>query len=268
MLCHQDLDAEKPPEKKVETLFVDGKFAAAHVTALSSEEIFSHARHVEAKIECATCHQGIETNQAIGPEARISMDACTACHVERGAANECATCHQEIRADREPATHEQNWKRMHGNVVRSESTELADRCSLCHSESTCATCHQEEPPGSHNNFWRIKGHGIAAGMDRAGCAVCHRNDSCEQCHSEVLPQSHSGQWGAPLDRHCFACHLPLQDNGCSACHKGTPSHLTATPMPDWHSPGMNCRQCHSSVFGAGQPLPHVDNGMSCTSCHR
>lgn len=268
LLCHVDLDAEKPPEKKVETLFVEGKFAAAHAARLAGDAIFSHARHVGAKLECAACHQGIETNRRIGLEVRVSMDACTACHADRGTANECATCHTEIREDRPPATHEQNWKRMHGRVVRAESAELADRCSLCHGESTCATCHQEEPPTSHNNFWRIRGHGIAAGMDRASCAVCHRSDSCEQCHAEVLPQSHVGMWGAPLDRHCFTCHFPLRDNGCAACHKDTPSHLTATPMPDWHDPGMNCRQCHSTTFGAGQPIPHVDNGSTCTTCHR
>jgi hypothetical protein len=29
-------------------------------------------------------------------------------------------------------------------------------------------------------------------------------------------------------------------------------------------PSMNCRLCH----GAGVPLPHVDNGSDCNSCHR
>jgi hypothetical protein len=38
----------------------------------------------------------------------------------------------------------------------------------------------------------------------------------------------------------------------------------ATPLPPDHNAGMNCRMCH----GNGQPLPHVDNGQQCTSCHQ
>jgi hypothetical protein len=140
---------------------------------------------------------------------------------------------------------------MHGQAVRAASQALADRCSLCHTESTCTTCHQESPPENHNNFWRIRGHGIAAQMDRGNCATCHRADSCDRCHAEVLPQNHGGRF-------------PLQSNGCIVCHKGTPSHALATPLPPSHNPGMNCRQCH----GVDQPLPHVDNGANCTMCHQ
>jgi hypothetical protein len=55
----------------------------------------------------------------------------------------------------------------------------------------------------------------------------------------------------------------LSSTSCGVCHKGTPSHALATPLPPDHVPGMNCRMCH----GNGQPLPHVDNGDSCTLCH-
>jgi hypothetical protein len=270
-LCHANLDKDKPPEKRVASLFTDGNFRALHATKLSSEVIFSHSAHVGRGTECASCHKGIETSTRIQPEMHIGMDACNACHAAKtsekptaqAAGQDCATCHREIRKDVKPATHEHTWIKMHGQTVRGGGGALADRCSLCHTESTCTTCHTSQAPQNHDNFWRIRGHGIAAEVDRVNCMACHRPDSCERCHADTLPLSHAGTWGAPMDTHCLSCHFPLQGETCVVCHKGMPSHQTAAPMPPWHNPGMNCRQCH----GVTQPLPHVDNGSTCTTCH-
>lgn len=263
MLCHKELDAEKPPEKQITTLFEGNTFKAVQATHLSSEVIFPHSRHATAVGKCSTCHTDIETNDRIGKEMHISMAQCMQCHADRLVPQDCATCHREIRREVEPPSHAHNWKQMHGQVVRAETGEIADTCSLCHSESTCVACHMDVPPPNHNNFWRLHGHAVAASLDRQNCAACHRPDSCERCHQSMLPQSHSGMWGSTKDTHCMNCHFPLSSNGCIVCHKSTPSHDTATPMPSWHNPGMNCRQCH----GVTQPLPHVDNGSNCIMCH-
>lgn len=263
LLCHKELDAAKPPEKQITSLFEGNTFKAIRANHLSSEVIFSHSRHAGVESSCNTCHTGIETNERIGRDMHITMSRCMECHAERHVVDDCATCHREIRREVMPASHQQNWKQKHGQVVRAETNEIADTCSLCHSEATCVACHMDVPPPNHNNFWRLHGHAIAASMDRQNCAACHRPDSCERCHQSMLPQSHSGMWGAPKDTHCNGCHFPLASNGCIVCHKSTPSHDTAAPMPPWHNPGMNCRQCH----GVTQPLPHVDNGSNCTMCH-
>jgi hypothetical protein len=266
-LCHANLDKDKPPEKRAASLFTDGKFQAVHASRLPDEVIFSHSAHVGRGTDCAACHRGIEASTRIGPGMRIGMDDCNACHAgkatPRGTSQECAVCHKEIRKDVAPPSHAQSWKKMHGQVARGAGDAIDERCSLCHTESTCTTCHMSEMPGNHDNFWRIKGHGIAAEIDRVNCMACHRPDSCERCHADTLPLSHVGTWGAPLDTHCLSCHFPLQSETCVVCHKGTPSHQTATPLPPGHNPGMNCRQCH----GVTQPLPHVDNGSTCTTCH-
>lgn len=262
-LCHNEIDAKKPPEKQVATLFDGNTFKATHASHLADEVSFSHKRHAGGDTACSACHAGIETSDRIGTEMHISMPQCTQCHADRKVANDCATCHKEIRQDVMPQSHEHNWKKLHGQVVRMDTGALADRCSLCHTESRCVRCHLDEPPASHNNFWRLHGHAVAATLDRQNCAACHRPDSCERCHQQVLPQSHVGLWGSPKDTHCLTCHFPLSANSCVVCHKGTPSHDTAAPMPSWHNAGMNCRQCH----GVTQPLPHVDNGSVCTMCH-
>src|SRR5688572_14970571 len=269
-LCHADLDAEKPPELRVEALFEGKDFRAAHAGRQSDEVLFSHRYHATLELECTACHADVASDEgtlaARGAALRMSMDSCLACH-DAGAGPreaECAACHAEIRQDALPPSHHANWTRYHGSVVRARADERTDQRALCHQPSECTSCHQIERPANHNNYWRRRGHGLTASMDRDSCATCHDSDSCERCHDEIRPQNHVGNWGEPTDRHCLACHEPLRSTSCGVCHEATPSHDLATPLPSDHEPGMDCRLCH----GNGQPLPHVDNGQTCTSCHR
>jgi len=183
---------------------------------------------------------------------------CTLCHVEE---RDCVSCHQTTV----PESHHREWTRRHGGVVRMEGSADAADCTVCHVQKRdCVACHQVEPPADHTNYWRQRGHGIAVRIDRNRCSECHQTDSCDRCHQETSPRSHTASFGSPLDRHCLTCHSPLSSSGCATCHKSTPSHALAAPMPPDHVPGMNCRQCH----GLSAPLPHPDKGDSCTSCHR
>ena len=85
------------------------------------------------------------------------------------------------------------------------------------------------------------------------------------CHSQTPPVNHVGQWGGRRSLHCGSCHLPgLREEGCYLCHKGAPSHKSATPLPPDHLPGMDCRQCH----GVSIRLPHFDNSDACSACHK
>lgn len=262
LVCHEAIDAEKPAEQQVAALFQGERFAAARVSALGDELVFSHALHAKAVEDCSTCHVGIESNAAVGPELALAMEDCTACHAERSAPNDCADCHTRIDQRWEPASHAHNWTKTHGPVSRGPVTLVADDCALCHTESTCVRCHLQEPPENHNNYFRQRGHGVQAMIDRDTCAACHRSDSCDRCHQESIPQNHSGMWGGSLSKHCLTCHFPLQAEACSTCHKATPSHM-ATPKPPGHHPAMNCRMCH----GVTASLPHVEKGDNCNLCH-
>lgn len=269
-LCHSELDAEKPPHLQAATLFEDGQFRAVRAGRQSEEIVFSHQSHATRASDCSACHAEVAGDDGSlaerGAELRMSMDGCLECHDATSGPrlSDCSACHVEIRAGVAPPSHAANWSRYHGSVVRARSNERSDVCSLCHQTSECTTCHHIELPASHNNFWRRRGHGLDASMDRQSCATCHDSDSCQRCHEETRPLSHVGSFGAPTDRHCLSCHEPLRSTSCGVCHDATPSHDMATPLPPDHTPSMNCRMCH----GAGQPLPHVDNGQTCTSCHR
>jgi len=270
MLCHEDIDAEKPPARQVASLFDGQVFRAARAGAQSDEIRFPHLGHVTRGMDCTECHAEVAQDDGtlarLGSALRLSMEDCLACHATRGGPQEadCSACHAEIDSGSPPPSHRAQWRRYHGSVVRARSEERADRCTLCHQPSECTTCHNVEMPANHGNYWRRRGHGVVAAQDRESCVTCHDTDSCERCHEDTRPMGHSGSWGAPLDRHCLTCHEPLRDNSCGVCHHETPSHDLATPLPADHLPGMNCRMCH----GNGQPLPHVDNGQSCITCHR
>jgi c(7)-type cytochrome triheme protein len=268
-ICHAEIDKEKPPERQVASLFDGQDFRATRAGAQSSEIVFSHQSHATRGIECNACHADVEgddgTLAQLGDRLMMSMDACVACHADTTGPplEDCAACHAEIRSGVAPPSHRANWKRFHGTVVRGRPSERSDQCALCHKQSDCADCHHSELPESHNNHFRRRGHGLIASMDRQSCETCHDADSCERCHEETPPLSHTASFGAPQSRHCLFCHDPLRSQSCSTCHAGTPSHEMATPLPPDHNPGMNCRMCH----GQGQPLPHVDNGQSCVTCH-
>lgn len=263
-LCHEAIDAEKPPERRIDSLFDGEKYKAQRVTALSEEVVFSHQKHATKPIECGACHAGIATNTYVDASLAVTMADCQTCHKKEAVANQCATCHRQIRADVPPETHAFQWMKLHGSTVRAHDEATVNDCSLCHQESSCRDCHQAMPPENHSNYFRLRGHGLYARMDRQSCVACHRSDSCDSCHASTRPLNHTGAFAGSLQTHCLNCHLPVEDTECFTCHKGTPSHALAAPKPVDHTAGMNCRQCH----GMGQPLPHVDNGDDCNACHR
>src|SRR5262249_49487018 len=51
-LCHKKLDAEKPPEKRVETLFDGRTFRRTPREHLAGEVLFSHQKHVTYGTQC------------------------------------------------------------------------------------------------------------------------------------------------------------------------------------------------------------------------
>ncbi len=269
--CHEDIDGEKPHEQRASAFYdTEGKGKWVRATALASEVVFSHSAHLQKSQDCTTCHQDVAESTFISADLALDMAECIDCH-ERQAPqqNDCASCHREIRKDRAPPSHRLGWTTQHGRVARMGGFDpLPEQCSICHTRSSCDGCHKAEPPRNHTNLFRLRGHAASASIDRDRCFVCHRTDSCVLCHQSALPRSHRGAWRAPFNRHCFGCHLPLEqfgEEGCAVCHRATPSHDMAPPRPG-NPVHMTmslaaCRACHT-------PMPHPDNGQSCLICHK
>lgn len=271
--CHEGIDAKKPPERRIDKFLVDNKPEWAHVTTpktIAPDTIkFSHKTHVDAKVQCATCHKGAENATSLTSKLRVTMKECIDCHkqthVGENVSNNCQICHTYINKQWKPESHLVNWKQLHGREIGFASKELTANCEMCHTLTSCTKCHREEAPQNHTNFWRQRGHGITADLDRAQCKVCHTEDSCLRCHTTVAPQSHKGNFSA---NHCGTCHFPLKEEGCFACHKDTKSHLQADKLPvnkvHQQATAATCRDCHFGI----KMLPHQDNGDSCLMCHK
>lgn len=266
--CHDTKDAQQPFAQWSAAWFGDGgRFRRASTAQLATDVVFRHGDHTgKAQLDCMRCHQDVADERAVPAAMPDWKRTCMECHEKVGKdVRDCRSCHTQIDRETQPPTHFHAWDVRHGEVVRSGDDASANRCDLCHEAgSSCTTCHQTNPPKNHDNLFRTRTHGVLASFDRTRCFTCHRTDSCEECHRQTRPVSHRGGFGDTQNRHCAGCHFPLQDDGCAVCHRSTPSHQQATPLPASHTPGMNCRQCH----GNGQPLPHPDGGHPCSLCHR
>jgi mono/diheme cytochrome c family protein len=54
---------------------------------------FPHRRHVQANLECQTCHGPVETMQRVAQVAPLTMGWCVNCHSERRGPIDCVVCH-------------------------------------------------------------------------------------------------------------------------------------------------------------------------------
>jgi hypothetical protein len=267
MNCHEDLDKEKdkPLEKKVAWFLNEaGEARWADFGKQKADIKFSHAAHM-GKASCLDCHQEMDKNTGLLPAGPQRMTSCIACHQEKATAKlECISCHVSIDRLKKPDNHAQLWMKSHGACAREGAgVATANNCSLCHQPQACTSCHQTVPPQDHTDFWRLRAHGLSAGLDRSRCQTCHTTDMCVACHKTAAPVSHTAGWNAPQEGHCRSCHLPLQSSGsCAVCHRDTPGHAASPPKPPWHTPNMICSSCHAAT------LKHPDNGDNCNSCHR
>jgi hypothetical protein len=224
--------------------------AAASQKKIYEEIIAKMDMHVKRGLDCLLCHKEVtsSTEEKIGatentsqpaatapdkdapgqskPKLLFDMKCCVNCHRSYGKEIFCAialpnrlvdcrTCHRELRKDVKPQYHYQNWLKRHASYVDMNDKAAAE-CTMCHGRSGCTNCHRAQKPASHNNFWRQRLHGIAAGNRRDQCNLCHTSDYCQRCHATTTPQNHTSSW---LNMHCFSCHEPLSDNRCAVCHR-------------------------------------------------
>jgi len=79
-VCHMGIAERKIPGERV---YVMRDFV-----------IFSHARHAEAKLNCAQCHGEVNTMEKVEVVRSTKMASCMDCHREHNATRECNVCHE------------------------------------------------------------------------------------------------------------------------------------------------------------------------------
>ena len=74
MLCHEEIDSEKPPGKQIATLFDGKSYRARRLSALSDEVVFSHPDHALDEELCGSCHEGIYESDRVDDRMAVTME--------------------------------------------------------------------------------------------------------------------------------------------------------------------------------------------------
>jgi len=238
------------------------------------------------------------------PDANMADRTCTVCHARPS----CERCHMNgdrlpgvsalqgddrvaiLAATRtatypEPPDHETgSWAWTHAEAATSDET----RCTNCHAQAGCRTCHQADGhgvlaqmpvprPGGPTGVVLGIGqpvhpvgfagrHGTGATLADDGCTNCHaREETCLACHSGAgQPGFHRPNYrerhaadAYAGDQECASCHSA--EGFCLACHSGT---------------GIASRGRTDVAFHTAQPFWLLGHGQaarqglaSCASCH-
>ncbi len=217
---------------------------------------FSHKQHVETnKLECSTCHAGIENSEKPSVANLPVMSSCNTCHNDVKVTNACESCHTQSETLL-PISHQQaNWAKEHKRLVRIEG--VSNDCAVCHSENFCQACHadvttqftrgarsrsvaENRPAMSGKPMW------VKARVHELNFVFTHALD---------LRSKQSD---------CFSCHN--QQTFCTDCHARNQDAGFASPLPMSHRAVDFIRIGKGS--GGGQHAILARRDMeSCASCH-
>jgi hypothetical protein len=94
MDCHQTVGQGQPEIEKVRMAWnrqqsIDWQL----VDRLPDHTRFLHDAHVQAGIDCTTCHGDVSRMQQVVQVRSLKMADCVACHQQHNAPTDCATCH-------------------------------------------------------------------------------------------------------------------------------------------------------------------------------
>jgi hypothetical protein len=95
--CHNNVATDRPQIRKVMNYFENKEpIPWIKVHDLPDFVYFPHKRHVQADVECQTCHGPVETMEKVTRMAPVKMGECLACHKENEVEHglDCWTCHK------------------------------------------------------------------------------------------------------------------------------------------------------------------------------
>ena len=95
--CHRIVAKDRPQIRKLmEYWAAQQPIPWVKVHDLPDFVYFPHKRHVQAGVECQTCHGPVETMERVERLAPMKMGWCLNCHKEHSVQNglDCWTCHK------------------------------------------------------------------------------------------------------------------------------------------------------------------------------
>ena len=97
MNCHKVVATDKPEIQKLTRYWEDQKpIPWIKVHDVPDFVHFTHKRHIQAGVECQTCHGPVETMDKIEKVSSMKMPFCVDCHTDNHVENgrDCWTCHK------------------------------------------------------------------------------------------------------------------------------------------------------------------------------
>ena len=246
---------------------------------------------------CKTCH-------AIGKNTDIAKPGlkgayhrqCLSCHREWSSDSGCNACHQsktsgkgavqaalpsadDIVGRMHPPIPEPDQELYVTAYPEGQETSVLFRhrehihryhlrCSECHHEDNCGSCHGQ----GKEHVQRVR----TVEEHHAPCMSCHQQDACESCHFSKSagappPFDHAATgWllkSYHADESCRSCHtaVPFQrlDTTCNACHRewnsGNFKHAVTGQVLDASHEKLDCASCHKDLAFGKPP--------ACDECH-
>jgi hypothetical protein len=229
---------------------------------------FPHSTHLDAGIECLTCHAAIAQATAIGPSVHIAVPSGSAAQM-------CLDCHDKPPTAPPPRPVERtitfshsdhlpyvnsDCRRCHTALVEAGETKAPvptmSSCTACHvhaqeyAQARCQPCHVDlkryplKPIADFKhaaNFLRI--HGQMAKTDAETCAACHEQTMCAECHAATTrPVKPDIEWPEKVS--------------AAFIHRGD---YVSRHTIDVQADPASCRRCHGSAYC---DACHLEQGVS------
>lgn len=200
-------------------------------------QLFSHQKHINASLECITCHGNV-ANTGIDQHLNIpKMTECMDCHETKTVSVDCQTCHtSEERL--KPLSHDLAFSRTHGTVAKNfaSETQIGKDCNTCHKNDFCQDCHEGENTDRFTHPLNFEfTHSLSAQGKEKNCFTCHEDRAfCSSCHIDafnIWPRNHQrAGWTNTADggqhriealidlESCMSCHENNAEEKCQQCH--------------------------------------------------
>jgi hypothetical protein len=98
MICHVSVAKNKPAIQKLAEYDKSKKTVPwIRVYAIPAWVYWNHRRHLDANVQCASCHGDVAQLDVIKVTTKVtSMQGCVDCHQEKEAPVGCDTCHDNM----------------------------------------------------------------------------------------------------------------------------------------------------------------------------
>lgn len=94
MGCHELVKTDSPEVEKLAAYYEENEpILWNRVYDLRDHTRFHHARHVNAGVECDTCHGPVNTMERMRQYSNLTMGWCVDCHRAWDATLDCLSCH-------------------------------------------------------------------------------------------------------------------------------------------------------------------------------